>query len=86
MVDLVTEEKVVCMDLSVVKGVHVPGVSDPCPTQGFDEEEIEDLMVSLGEKASTGQLKAFSVTEYNPAIEKHTTGTFILTRILCAFI
>jgi arginase family enzyme len=72
------------MDLSVVNGHFVPGVSEPCPSMGFTDQEIVVLANQIGKQAGQGQVKVFSVSEYNPAIEKFSTGT-LLQKVFAAF-
>ena len=56
--DLVKEEsdiaQAICMDLSVVRGHYVPGVSEPCPSMGFTDLEIEEIANQVGKKADQG--------------------------------
>jgi len=42
----------ICMDLSVVRGHYVPGVSEPSPSMGFTDLEIEEIANQVGKQAS----------------------------------
>eukprot|EP00347_Sterkiella_histriomuscorum_P014974 403358795 len=65
---------IVNLDLQAIKSQYALGVSEPCPAFGFSIEEIEELSYQLGQQ---NQLKVFTISEYNPAIEKVRTGNIL---------
>jgi hypothetical protein len=70
----------VCLDLSAVKTGPCCGVSYPSPVEGFSHDEIFKIAFESGQ-----QVRQFSISEYNPTIEKFRTGTLVL-QILTQFI
>ena len=64
----------VSIDLSVLKAPqHLCGITYPSPAKGIQPAELLEIAYQAG---STGA-KVLSVSEYNPAIEKFRTGTFV---------
>lgn len=72
MSNLKEENFVVSLDLSSVKADLLPGVSEPCPAFGLSLEEIEEIVIILGQSP---KLRVLTISEYNPAIEKFKSGS-----------
>ena len=68
------QNQVVALDLSSVKSHFAPGVGSPCPSMGFTDDEISEIAFIAGQSAHQ---RLFTISEYNPAIEKFTTGTLL---------
>lgn len=69
------EKTAVCMDLSCILSTFAPGVSEPSPVQGFNEEQLKGIINDLTELKHD---KLIIMSEYNPAIEKYKTGHTIV--------
>ncbi|CDW73674.1 formimidoylglutamase [Stylonychia lemnae] len=67
-------ELIVNIDLTSIKAQNAPGVSEPCPAFGFNTQEIEDIAFNIGKQEN---LRIFTISEYNPAIEKFQTGNVL---------
>ena len=80
--NLDTGKELVSVDLSSVKSQYAPGVGLPSPATGFTDTQISDFAYKVGRDASN---RVFSVSEFNPAIEKYQTGT-LLQFIFSSFI
>lgn len=83
MVDnLEASKELVSVDLSSVKGHFAPGVGLPSPAMGFTETQIGEIAHKVGKDSKN---RVFSISEYNPAIEKYRTGT-LLQYIFSSFV
>ena len=69
-----TGRALVSIDLSSVKSHYAPGVGLPSPAMGFTDIHISDVANKAGKDPKN---RVFSVSEYNPAIEKYRTGTLL---------
>ena len=54
--------------------MYAPGVGLPSPAMGFTETQVSEIAHKIGKNPSN---KVFSISEYNPAIEKYKTGTLL---------
>ena len=61
------------VDLSSIHSLEFPGVSLPSPACGFTIKEMEEIMRLNG----INKVKVISLGEYNPAIEKFSSGEVI---------
>ena len=66
--------ELVSVDLSSVKSQYAPGVGLPSPAMGFTDTQISEIAFKVGKDPCN---RVFSVSEYNPAIEKYRTGTLL---------
>ena len=83
MVDsILGDRQLVSVDLSSIKSNFAPGVGLPSPAMGFTQDQICDIASKVGQNATN---RVFSLSEYNPAIEKYRTGA-LLQFIFSSFI
>ena len=75
-------KELVSVDLSCVKSHFAPGVGLPSPAMGLTDTQICDIAHKAGQDQST---RIFSISEYNPAIEKYRTGA-LLQLIFSSFV
>ena len=64
--------EVVCLDLSCVKSDFAEGVGVPCSAMGLTNTEVCDIAYEAGQST-----RIFSISEYNPAVEKFSTGSLL---------
>ena len=67
-------KELVSLDLSAVKAHFAPGVGIPSPAMGFTDVQVSEIAYKIGLDTNN---RVFSVSEYNPAIEKYRTGTLL---------
>ena len=83
--DFDTSSQLVSVDMSSIKSHYAAGVGLPSPAMGLSDTQICEVASKVGRDPSN---RIFSLSEYNPAIEKYRTGALlqmIFSSFACGF-